>query len=134
MDGLAALVRETLGANPYGGDLCLPLETQRSDEIVVLGRHGLGSGDQAAGTGLAEGGPVALAFCWAHVRRKFFEIQASTPAPIAAEALARIGAPHPIQRDIRGRAAPTRQAVRQAQAKPILDAMKPWLGAKLAAV
>ena len=56
------------------------------------------------------------------------------PAPIAAEALARIGALYAIERDIRGLAAPTRQAVRQAQAKPILDAMKPWLGAKLAAV
>ena len=73
-------------------------------------------------------------YCWAHVRRKFFEIQASTPAPIAAEALARIGALYAIERDIRGLAAPTRQAVRQAQAKPILDAMNPWLGAKLAAV
>jgi transposase len=35
---------------------------------------------------LAEGGHVVLAFCWSHVRRRFYEIQAATPAPIASEA------------------------------------------------
>jgi len=83
---------------------------------------------------LAEVSLVVLAFCWAHVRRKFFEIQAASPAPIAAEALARIGALYAIERDIRGMSAPARRAARQARAKPILDAMKPWLEAKLAAV
>ena len=80
---------------------------------------------------MAEGGLVTLAFCWAHVRRKFFDIQAASPAPIAAEALARIGALYAVERDIRGLGAPTRQAVRQIRARPILDAMKPWLDAKL---
>jgi transposase len=68
------------------------------------------------------------------VRRKFFDIQTASPAPIAAEALARIGALYAVERDIRGLGAPTRQAVRQTRAKPILDAMKPWLDAKLTAV
>ena len=68
------------------------------------------------------------------MRRKFFDIQAATPAPIAAEALARTGALYAIDRDIRGSSAPARQAARQARAKPILAAMKPWLEAKLAAV
>src|SRR5271155_117977 len=67
-------------------------------------------------------------------RRKFFDIQAASPAPIAAEALARVGALYAIERDIQGMTAAARRAARQARAKPILDAMKPWLEAKLAAV
>jgi hypothetical protein len=38
---------------------------------------------------LAEAGNVELAFCWSHVRRRFYEIQVNTPAPIASEALKR---------------------------------------------
>ena len=33
---------------------------------------------------------VQLAFCWAHVRRRFYELAAAGPAPIASEALERI--------------------------------------------
>src|ERR1700730_16345719 len=51
---------------------------------------------------LAERGNVALAFCWSHVRRRFYEIQAASPAPIAAQALVRIGALYAIEADIRG--------------------------------
>ena len=83
---------------------------------------------------LAEGNAVTLAFCWAHARRNFFDIQAANPAPIAVEALARIGGLYAIERDIRGLGAPARLAARQARAGPILEAMKPWLAAKLAAV
>jgi hypothetical protein len=36
---------------------------------------------------LAERGDVQLAFCWAHVRRRFYELAAAGPAPIASEAL-----------------------------------------------
>ena len=81
---------------------------------------------------LAEGNAVTLAFWWAHARRNFFDIQASNPAPIAAEALARIGGLYAIERDIRGSGAPARRAARQARARPILEALKPWLEAKLA--
>jgi transposase len=83
---------------------------------------------------LAEGGRVTLAFCWAHARRKFFDIQAASPAPIAAEALARIGALYAIERDIRGSSASARRDARQTRARPMLEALKPWLEAKLAAV
>ena len=83
---------------------------------------------------LAEGNAVTLAFCWAHARRNFFDIQAANPAPIAVEALARIGGLYAIERDIRGLGASARLAARQVRARAILEAMKPWLEAKLAAV
>jgi transposase len=41
---------------------------------------------------LAAHGGVRLAFCWAHVRRRFYELAQDGPAPIASEALARIAA------------------------------------------
>jgi hypothetical protein len=83
---------------------------------------------------LAEAGDVALAFCWSHVRRQFYDIQANTPAPIAAEALVRIGALYAIEADIRGCPADERRQVRQQRSKPLVDAMRLWLEARLATV
>jgi transposase len=68
------------------------------------------------------------------VRRHFYKIQETAPAPIAAEMLVRIGALYDIERDVRSRGAEERHAIRQVRAKPILNAMKPWLEAKLGVV
>src|SRR5512132_210534 len=54
--------------------------------------------DTEGGTG--EG--VILAHCWAHCRRRFFEIAYKQPAPIAREALQRIAALYEIEAEIRG--------------------------------
>jgi transposase len=83
---------------------------------------------------LAAGGKVELAFCWSHVRRRFYEIQVATPAPIASEALVRIAALYAVEADIRGLSADQRRQARQRRAKPIIDVLRPWLEAKLAAV
>ena len=76
---------------------------------------------------LAERNAVALAFCWGHVRRRFFELAAAGPAPIASEALQRIARLYQIETEIRGRDAEARQATRQQQSRPILEAFEPWL-------
>ena len=81
-----------------------------------------------------EAGDVALAFCWSHVRRNFYDIQVATPAPIAAEALMRIATLYAIEADIRGRSADARKQVRQQRSKPLVEALHLWLQAKLAAV
>src|SRR6185437_4458395 len=53
--------------------------------------------DGYAGYGaLAETGAVRLAFCWAHWRRRFYEIAQGGNAPIASEALTRIAAIYAI--------------------------------------
>jgi hypothetical protein len=77
---------------------------------------------------------VALAFCWSHVRRRFYEIAAAGPAPIAGEALTRINALYAIEAVIRGRAAEERQRARQEQSRPIVQALRPWLEAQLRVV
>jgi transposase len=76
------------------------------------------------------GGPATLAYCWAHVRRGFFDAAKGKGAPIAEEALRRIGALYEIERDIRGRGPDERHAERQARARPLLDELHGWLGEK----
>jgi len=83
---------------------------------------------------LAERNAVTLAFCWAHVRRRFFELAAAGPAPIAGEALQYIASLYHIENEIRGRSADERRAVRQEKSRPILAAFEPWLRAKLALI
>ena len=80
---------------------------------------------------LARKNSVRLAFCWAHVRRRFYELAAAGPAPIASEALERIGGLYAIESEIRGRSPDERRDARQAKSRPILDAIEPWLREKL---
>ena len=77
------------------------------------------------------GGPVTLAYCLAHARRRFFEIYQSSKSAVAAEALQRIGAVYQIEERIRAQTAAERVAVRQAETKPILEAFKTWLMQRL---
>ena len=83
---------------------------------------------------LARRNSVQLAFCWAHVRRRFYELAAAGPAPIASEALERIGALYAVEKDIRGRNADDRRTARQEKSRPIVDALEPWLRDKLALI
>jgi transposase len=83
---------------------------------------------------LAERGDVQLAFCWSHVRRRFYDLAAAGPAPIASEALARIAGLYAIEKEIRGRDAEERRAVRQDRSRPIVEDLEPWLRAKLALI
>ena len=80
---------------------------------------------------LAERGAVELAFCWSHVRRRFYELVAAGPAPIASEALERIRALYEIEKAIRGRGADERRLVRREKSRPLVDALAPWLRGKL---
>jgi transposase len=98
----------------------------------LAGFHGVLQVDGYVGyRQLAEGNTVTLAFCWAHVRRRFYEHATAGSAPIASEALARIAELYRIEGDIRGQSADTRRAVRLAKSKPVVDALEPWLRDKL---
>jgi hypothetical protein len=73
--------------------------------------------------------PLIEAACWAHARRKYFEIYDSTASPIAFEALERIAALYKIEDEIRGKLPDERRAVRQARAAPLLKELYDWLRA-----
>ena len=79
-------------------------------------------------------GDIVEAACWAHVRRKFYDIHVANDSPIAAEALTRIGALYAIEADIRGRPSDHRKATRQARAGPLLDDLHEWLQTTLTTV
>jgi transposase len=101
----------------------------------LKGFHGTLQVDGYAGyRALAETGEVQLAFCWAHVRRRFYEIATAGAAPIATEALARIAALYAIEAELRGRSADERRAARQQRTKPLVDDLKTWLETKLGLV
>jgi transposase len=74
---------------------------------------------------------VTLAFCWAHVRRKFFELAKADASPTSTEALQLIKALYAIEDEIRGQDADIRRAVRQEKSKPIADALFRLLSGRL---
>src|SRR3546814_3446305 len=75
---------------------------------------------------LRKGGPGTLAFCWAHVRRGFFDDAKGGNAPVAEEALRRIASLYRIEARIRGSSPEHRLAVRQAESASIIADMLPW--------
>jgi transposase len=85
--------------------------------------------DAYAGFDRLYGERIQEAACWAHVRRKFYDIHVAHASPIAAEALDRIGRLYGIEAEIRGRPPDERAAVRQARAGPELEALHAWLHA-----
>ncbi len=80
---------------------------------------------------LYEDGRIEPAACWAHVRRHFYDLEQAHSSPVAREALQRIGALYGIEELMRGRPPDERRAIRQAQAKPLLDSLRRWLEATL---
>lgn len=94
--------------------------------------HGVLQADAYAGFHqLYENGRIQEAACWAHVRRKFYDLQQAHASPVASEALERIAALYGIEKEIRGRPAEERQQVRQARAGPLLIALRQWFEATL---
>jgi transposase len=77
-----------------------------------------------------EASAIQEAACMAHVRRKFFDLTTS-PAPIAEEALRRIGELYDIEKSIRGSPPERRLAVRQVQSRPRFEALRKWLDVTL---
>ena len=79
----------------------------------------------------AVGQAPTIAFCWAHARRKFYDIHVATTSPLAAEALRRIAALYEIEADIRARSAEERRHVRQQRSRLLVEAMHAWLTEQL---
>ncbi len=72
-------------------------------------------------------GPIIEAACWAHSRRKFFELARLRKMPIAIEAVTRIDELFAIEREINGQPPALRLAVRQERSKPLIASFEAWL-------
>jgi transposase len=71
---------------------------------------------------------LRLAFCWAHVRRKFYELK--DKSPVALEVLRRITLLYVIEADIRGLSAEQRRAARQEHSRIHVDDLHQYLDAR----
>ncbi len=76
-------------------------------------------------------GTTEEAACWAHARRKFYDVYKDWASPLAAEALQRIAALYAIGSEIRGQPSNLRKAVRQSRASPLLEQLHAWLNLTL---
>ena len=83
--------------------------------------------DAYAGFDQLYGEKIKEVACWAHVRRKFYDIQVALSSPVALEALEQIGRLYKVEEEIRGRQPHERHAVRQARAGPELESLHEWL-------
>jgi transposase len=75
--------------------------------------------------------PLLEAACWAHARRKFFDVHANEGSVLAREALERIGALYAIEEQIRGKLPQERLRIRRERTVPLLDELHNWLHATL---
>jgi transposase len=75
-------------------------------------------------------GPIIEAACWAHGRRKFFELAELQKAPVAVEAVRRIDELIAIEREINGWPPDQRLGVRGQRSRPLIDALEQWMRAE----
>ncbi len=80
---------------------------------------------------LTRKGDIVLAACWAHTRRKFYDVAQATGSPIATEALGRIGELYAVEKQARGLSPAHRLAARQSFSKPKIRSLRLWLEAQL---
>lgn len=71
-----------------------------------------------------EAGPIQLAFCLAHLRRRFVDLHKSTKSPLTAQFIKLLGEIYRIEADIRGTSAEHRLAVRQERSRQVMEKLK----------
>ena len=127
---------------PFGGNdppaaayFYSPDRSGEHAEMFLAGFSGIMQADAFSGFNrlydpAREGGTITEAACWAHGRRKFFELAELKKAPIALEAVSRIDALFAIERDIAGLSPAERLVVRIERARPLVDDLAAWLHQK----
>lgn len=64
--------------------------------------------------------------CWAHARRKSYDVHAAQPETLTATALALIAEIYAVEERVRGRPPDVRRLARQAHAAPLLTRLRTW--------
>ena len=124
---------------PYGGErppgaVFIASPDRRSERPLahLATFSGVLQADGYAGfNGLYESGRIVEAACWAHTRRKFFDVHAATGSAVAHEALERIGALYEVERAVHGKPPDERRRRRQARSRPLAEALRAWADATL---
>lgn len=95
---------------------------------------GILQADAYAGFEPLYGEDILEAACWAHVRRKFYDLHVALKSPIAEGALTRIARLYAIEADIRGQSVEERATARKMRAAPELAELHTWLHTQLASI
>jgi len=124
-------------APPAAGYFYSPDRGGKHPEQHLVSYSGLMQADAYAGydrlyTPDRRPGPIIEAGCWAHARRKYFDLARLNKAPLAIEAVARIDALFAIERDINGLSPDERWRVRQERSRPRVEVLEAWLRAHYA--
>jgi len=72
------------------------------------------------------GGPLRLAACWAHLRRKFYELHVSGVSQVASQTVERMAGLWAVEEAIRGRSPGARRTARQEQSAAIVAQLWPF--------
>jgi transposase len=62
--------------------------------------------------------------CWAHFRRKIFDIHATKPTPLTTDLLERIGQLYEIEAEVRGQHSDIRRRSRQDRLQPLIQVLR----------
>jgi len=83
---------------------------------------------------LYEGGRIQEAACWAHVRRKFYDIKIAHNSQLANQALERIAALYIVEDEVRGKPPEERRTARLGRSRPLIDSLHQWFQQSLASL
>lgn len=108
-----------------------PDRTGAHPQAHLAGFSGFLQADAYAGyDGLYRSG-VAEVACWAHFRRKVFDLHERSPTPLTTDILERIGALYAIEAEVRGQPPDARHLARQDRTRPLVAALREVLDAAL---
>ena len=108
-----------------------PDRTGAHPQAHLAGFRGFLQADAYAGyDGLYRSGVTEVA-CWAHFRRKVFDLHERSPTPLTTDILERIGALYALEAEVRGQPPDVRHRARQDQTRPLVDALREVLDTAL---
>lgn len=108
-----------------------PDRTGAHPQAHLAGFRGFLQADAYAGyDGLYRSGVTEVA-CWAHFRRKVFDLHECSPTPLTTDILDRIGALYGIEAEVRGHPPDVCHRARQDRTRPLVDAWRKVLDAAL---
>ena len=108
-----------------------PDRTGAHPQARLAGFRGFLQADAYAGyDGLYRSGVTEIA-CWAHFRRKVFDLHERIPTPLTIDILERIGALYTVEAEVRGQPPDVRHRARQDQTRALVDALREVLDAAL---
>jgi transposase len=108
-----------------------PDRTAAHPQAHLAGFRGFLQADAYAGYDALYRGGVTEVACWAHFRRKVFDLHERLSTPLTTDILERIGALYAVEAEVRGQPPDVRRRARQERSQSLVDALREVLDAAL---